>query len=318
MDARCHLQGYMYSIHRYVAKKYGEAIIGYSESSTKDMVHQRRAKGHASVTVTFTEDMKLSMKKANFLANSVNKQQFIDMLGSYLQKKCKVYHASGDADVLIVQKTVESARVVDTVLVGDDTELLVLLCYHASLHSHNIFLKPEPKNAKNHRVWNITAVKQQLSPEVCSNILFLQVILGCDTTSQLYGIGKATSLKKFKSSRHFQEQAKCFATELATLEDISAAVEQVLINVYNGTPGESLDLLRYKCKKWLQILCAFTLKLYNLLQLLQNTIVSVYTSKYRSGKLVVVNFSHLNGAGRRVKENLCQCSLTCHLLQINS
>ena len=92
----------------YVTKKYGEAIIvfdGYSESSTKDMVHQRRAKGHASVTVTFTEDMKFSMKEANFLANSVNKQQFINMLGSYPEKKCKVYHASGDADVLIVQKT---------------------------------------------------------------------------------------------------------------------------------------------------------------------------------------------------------------------
>ena len=112
----------------YVTKKYGEAIVvfdGYSESSTKDMVHQRRAKGHASVTVTFTEDMKLSMKKANFLANSVNKQQFINMLGSYLENKCKVYHASADADVLIVQKTVESARVVDTVLVGDDADLLV-------------------------------------------------------------------------------------------------------------------------------------------------------------------------------------------------
>ena len=132
----------------YITKKYGEAIIvfdGYSESSTKDMVHQRRTKGHAGVTVTFTEDMKLSMRKANFLANSVNKQQFITMLGSYLKKKCEVYHASGDADVLIVQKTMESARVVDTVLVGDDKDLLVLLCYHASLHSHNIFLKPEPK-----------------------------------------------------------------------------------------------------------------------------------------------------------------------------
>ena len=176
MDARCHLQGYMYSIHRICNKgvwRSNNCFDGYSESSTKDMVHQRRAKGHASVTVTFTEDMKLSVKKANFLANSVNKQQFINMLGSYLQKKCKVYHALGDADVLIVQKTVESARVVDTVLVGDDTNLLVLLCYHASLHSHNILLKPEPKkNAKNHRVWNITAVKQQLAPEVCSNISF--------------------------------------------------------------------------------------------------------------------------------------------------
>ena len=104
---------------------------------------------------------------------------------------------------------------------------------------------------KNHRVWNITAVKQQLGPEVCSNTFFLHAILGCDRISQLYGIGKATSLKKFKSSRHFQEQARCFATESATLEDISAAGEQVLINVYNGTPGESLDFLYYKrfCEK---------------------------------------------------------------------
>ena len=97
----------------YIAKKYGEAIVdfdGYGKSSTKDMIHQRRgAKGCAAVAVTFTEDMKLNMKKVNFLANNINKQQFIYMLGSYLEKKCKVYHAPGDADVLIVQKTVESS-----------------------------------------------------------------------------------------------------------------------------------------------------------------------------------------------------------------
>ena len=273
----------MYSIHRIcVTKKYGEAIVvfdDYSVSSTKYMVHQRRAKGHASVTVTFTEDMKLSVKKVNFLINSVNKQQFINMFGSYLEKKCKVYHASADADVHIVQKTVESARVVDTVMVGDDTDLLVLLCFHASLDSH-MFFKPEPKkNAKKHQIWNITAVKEQLGPEMCSNILFLYAILGCDTTSQLYGIGKATFLKKFKSSRHFQEQAKCFARQSAALEDITAAGEQVLVNVYNRTPRESL--YRFSVKNRLQIPCAFTHKLYHLLQLLQNIIVSVYISKCR-------------------------------------
>ena len=89
--------------------------------------------------------------------------------------------------------------------------------------------------------------------EVCNNIefLFLHVVLECDTTSQLYGIGKGTSLKKFKSSKHFQEQAKVSAVGSATLKDISAAGEQVLVNVYNGTPGESLDSLRYKhfCEK---------------------------------------------------------------------
>ena len=76
----------------YVAKKYGEAIVvfdGYDESSTKDVVHQRRAKGQARVAVTFTEDMKLTMKKVNFLANSTNKQQFINKPGNYLEKYVK-------------------------------------------------------------------------------------------------------------------------------------------------------------------------------------------------------------------------------------
>ena len=43
---------------------------------------------------------------------------------------------------MIIQKAVEIARVADTVLVGDDIDILVLLCYHACLESHNIFFKP--------------------------------------------------------------------------------------------------------------------------------------------------------------------------------
>ena len=114
-----------------VARKYGSAAIifdGCGESSTKDMMHLRRTKGQVGVNVTFTEEMLLTMKKATFLANSINKQRFIDMLSGYLEKKtCKVYHSSGDADLLIVQKAVDSSTITDTVLVGDDTDLFVLL-----------------------------------------------------------------------------------------------------------------------------------------------------------------------------------------------
>ena len=119
------------------------------------------------------------------------------MLGDQIENsKCKVHHASGDADLLIVQKAVASAAMVNTVLVGDDTDLLILLCYHASLDSHSILFRPEPKKTtKNPRLWDIKAVKKQLGPEVCSHILFLHAVLGCDTTSRLYGIGKGTSLK---------------------------------------------------------------------------------------------------------------------------
>ncbi len=83
------------------------------------------------MNVAFTEEMQLTMKKETFLANSTNKQQFINMPSGYLEKMCAVYHASGDTDLLIVQKAMESSSTTDTVLVGDDTDLLILLCYHA-------------------------------------------------------------------------------------------------------------------------------------------------------------------------------------------
>ena len=86
----------------------------------------------------------------------------------------------------------------DTALVDEDTDLLILLCYHANLDSHYIFFRPEPKkNKKKPRMWSIKAVKEQLGPEICSNILFVHAVLEYDSTSHLYGIGKGTSLKKF-------------------------------------------------------------------------------------------------------------------------
>ena len=73
------------------------------------------------------------------MANRQNKQRFIFMLREELTKKnCAMHHASGDADLLIVQKAVQSAMSCNTVLVGDDTYLLVLLCYNESLESHDL------------------------------------------------------------------------------------------------------------------------------------------------------------------------------------
>ena len=65
-----------------------------------------------------------------------------------------------------MQKAVESATATDTVLIGDDTDLLVLLIYHTNLKSHDLFFQPEPKKSmkgmNKPRVWNIKALKQQL------------------------------------------------------------------------------------------------------------------------------------------------------------
>ena len=59
-------------------------------------------------------------------------------------------------------------------------------------------------------------------------------------------------------------------------------------------------------KKFLQTLPAFTHKPCHPLQLLQNTTASEFTSKYCSGKVVVIKLALWNGDRKRVMENLCQ------------
>ncbi|CAM1331124.1 Uncharacterised protein r2_g4015 [Pycnogonum litorale] len=200
--------------------------------------------------------MQVTMKKEQLLANKTNKQRFINILSTKQRaQNCQTHHAAGDADLIIVQKAVESAATTDTVLIGDDTDLLILLIlliYHTNLKSCDLFFQPEPKkNVKKPRVWNMKSVKQQLGPGVSQHIFFMHALLGCDTTSQVYGIGKGASLKKFKTSAHFREQANVFDRQAASTDDVIEAGEKALACLYNGKPGESLKVVRHKrfCQK---------------------------------------------------------------------
>ena len=53
--------------------------------------------------------------------------------------------SDGDADLIIVQKALEAAKRQDTVVVGEDRDLLVFLCYHANFEGHNIYFKYEKR-----------------------------------------------------------------------------------------------------------------------------------------------------------------------------
>ena len=145
----------------YVTKRYGKATIvfdGYEDGPTiKDATHCRCTGSSKGPNVIFTGETSLKLKKNEFLGNKVNKQRFLNMLSSFLEKAgCTMIHAKGDADILIVKTAVESAKVVNTVLIGDDTDLIILLCYHGDAIEKDLLLKPEIKaNTKKHKVWNI-------------------------------------------------------------------------------------------------------------------------------------------------------------------
>ena len=123
---------------------------------------------------------------------------------------------------MIVETTVQSAKSCETTLVGDDTDLLVLLCFHVKEDSCEVFFKPEvrSKTRKSSRCWNIKYVQRALGRAVCNNMLFAHAILGYDTTSGVFSMGKGLALKHIRSNKHFITQAEAFLQENATFADI--------------------------------------------------------------------------------------------------
>ena len=80
------------------------------------------------------------------------------MLGSHLEESAyEVVYAEADADILILKTAVEYSNQINTVLVGDDTDLLVLLIYYFPQTQHDLFFKPEKKShvKKDRRTWDI-------------------------------------------------------------------------------------------------------------------------------------------------------------------
>ena len=68
----------------------------------------------------------------------------------------------------------DCVKLVNTVIVGDDMDFLVLLCYHADRHSKVLFFPPKPKaNCIKSRVCDINKINDGLGSNVCLVILFM-------------------------------------------------------------------------------------------------------------------------------------------------
>ena len=62
-------------------------------------------------------------------------------------------------------------------------------------------------------------------------MLFLHALLGRDTTPRIYGIGKATTLKKAMTNEHFSKKAQVFESAKPTDEELVTAGEQAIVSV---------------------------------------------------------------------------------------
>ena len=197
--------------------------------------------------------MLVTLKKDEFLSNQVNKQKFINLLSENLEPAgYATRHAKGDA-VMIVDTAITKARGQMTVLIGEDTDLLVLLLYHAEMDAKELFFRPEPRQRDMtvRKLWDMKKTKTVLGRNVTSSILFVHALLGCDTTSRVHGIGKGIALKKAKTNAQFRQLADVFNRSDSWREDVIEAGEKALLSVFNAASTESLNSQRYikHCQK---------------------------------------------------------------------
>ena len=238
----------------YVKKFLHPTIVfdGYiAGPSTKDITHTRRLGGIVGAKVNFNASTPFTTKKEQFLTNASNKQAFISLLSQKLVSAgCHVLQADGDADVLIAKTAVACAAEHSTTIIGEDTDLLILLIFSADAKSKALYLQSDKKKGKKFRVWDIHWFQRSLGPEMCSLLPFIHAIAGCDTTSHLFGIGKGVPLRKLKSDLLFREQAYVFSS-FATKDEVHKAGEKAIACLYGGQPNESLDKLRHRkfCEK---------------------------------------------------------------------
>lgn len=242
----------------FVVQRYANATVvfdGYANGpSTKDVTHNRRTQGKIGPFVNFTAKMPLRSKKEEFLNNKCNKQNFINMLSDVLKENgVMTIHADGDADLRIVMTAVNAAECQETVVIGEDTDLLMLLLHHANTETYPVFLKSEPKqnSTSKSNVFDIHKIKTVLGDRMCRLILPIHASLGCDTTSRIFGIGKGVAFKKALKDTGFGEALSVFNDERASSDDIILAGETLVVQLFGGKPQTDLNGLRYKifCQK---------------------------------------------------------------------
>ncbi len=184
-----------------------------------------------------------------FYPIKMNKQRFINLLSSILiRNNVEVFHDEADADGLIVTKAIETAASEPTVVIGSDSDLTILLLSNHKVDEleHNLYYQPITRQGtkKSPRLWHINKCRTVLGCEMCDNLKFAHAMLGCDTTSSLYGVGKSSILKSMTS---FQTASRIFSNPEASVPSIIEAGECTILKLYSAANGvRSLNDLRLR------------------------------------------------------------------------
>ena len=134
-------------------------------------------------------------------------------------------------------------------MIGEDTDLLVLLLYHYTVAGKELYFRSDKENP---HIYDIRKLKTLFEDHVCTSLLFAHAFTGCDTTSRIFGIGKKSAFQKvIANDAVFSSCSRIFCSPNSDHSTIEIAGAKAMLSLCNRPELESLASLRYSfiCKK---------------------------------------------------------------------
>jgi hypothetical protein len=208
----------------------------------------RAQKNKSAPDIMLSYDKPIYKNQAQFLSNDKNKKMFVGLLTDYLTRfGYKVKQAVNDADTLIVDTAVKAAAEQAVTVVATDTDVLIMLLYHMPECIHDVCMQSETASSNKQTV-TVTSIRKLydfFGYSVAKQLLFIHAVSGCDTTSSMFGLGKATSYKRITRRGELASKIQVFGDLNASHSQVTEAGMPVLAILYGGTLTDSLDHLRY-------------------------------------------------------------------------
>ena len=140
----------------------------------------------------------------------------------------------------LLSSTLTVANTCPVALLGEYTNLLIILLWHfsPSLH-HPVHLH---SNSRKTAV-DIKTSKQLLSDELTHSNLVMHTFCGCDNTSRLHSVRSRTIVQKSWKNQEFRDLLRSFSLASGR-KDIFQAGEKILFILIGGKWEKILDELR--------------------------------------------------------------------------
>ena len=152
----------------------------------------------------------------------------------------EVTNCPGDADSTIAKITLDKSKSTTTIAVADDIDIAVMLVHHWDSENHlDVYFLQERWD----KAWNIkhASLQNKFTKE---HLLFLHAFTGCDTTSSIFGKGKANILDMCTKSESMKEQAEIISCPWSEQSEVGSAAIKVFKIMYGGKKDASLSRMK--------------------------------------------------------------------------